>query len=210
MTIVNEILSCSVYVCPSLGHTDQTLFLCQSCLQYSFISQLVLTYFSRTGIEAMRPFTPSFMNYSTHNLMVNTAHKISSLCDCIGQGNLPTPPPILLHLSPLSSLHSALSFYLSLRSPLPSCLHYLPLPPSILLPLCASILFLIAPFIREYKYFFPVCCISGCLFFFFCQLSGGLSPFCSALFLAACLVRLYPRCFSSISHQHYSWPPQDM
>lgn len=75
-------------------------------------------------------------------------------------------------------------------------------------PLCASVLFLIAPFIKEYKYFFPVCCISGCLFFFFCQLSGGLSPFCSALFLATCLVLLYPQCFSLISHQHYSLPPQ--
>lgn len=154
------------------------------------------------------------MNYSTGNLIVNTAHKISCLCECIGQGNLPIPPPILLHLL-FSALYTrslpALSPpILSLCSLLPSCLHYLPLPPSILLPLCASILFLIAPFIKEYKYFFPVCCISGCLFFFFCQLSGGLSPSCSALFLAACLVLLYPQCFSSISHQHCSSPPQDM
>lgn len=152
------------------------------------------------------------MNYSIGNLMVNTAHKISSLCECIGQGNLPKPPPILLHLLlPAFHTHSLpalLPSILSLRSPLPSCRHYLPLPPSILLPLCASILFLIAPFIKEYKYFFSVCYISGCLFFFFCQLSGGLSPFCSALFLAACLVLLYPQCFSLISHQHYFCPPQ--
>lgn len=136
----------------------------------------------------MKPSTSCFMNNATCNLMFNIAHKISCWCEYIGQGILSTTPPILLHL--------LLSFLSSLS----------PSPPSILLPFCASILFLIAPFIKEYKYFFPVCCISGCLFFFFCQLSGGHSPFCSAPFLAACLVLLYPQRFSLISHQHYSWP----
>jgi len=87
---------------------------------------------------------------------------------------------------------------LSLCPPLPHCLHYPPLPPTILLPLCASILFLKSPFIQDQKYFVPV---SGV---FFCRLPGGLSPFCSAVFLAACLVLLYLQCFSSISHQQYS------
>lgn len=202
-----------VYARPSLGHTDQMLFLFQLftiLLHFSAFIDIFLTDWEWNYAS----LTSCFMNYSTGNLMVNTAHKISCLCECIGQGNLPTPLPILLHLL-LSALYThslrALSLsILCLRSPLPSCLHYLPLSPSIPLPLCASILFLIAPFIKEYKYFFPVCCISGFLFFFFCQLSGGLSPFCSALFLTACLILLYPQCFSLISHQHYSWPPQDM
>lgn len=125
---------------------------------------------------------------------------------------LPTSLPILLHPLPsaLCTLSIPVLFYLSLHSPLPSCLHYLSLSLSILFPPCASFRFLKAPFIKEYKYFFPVCCISGCLHCFFCQLSRGLSPFCSALFLTACLVLLYPRCFSLISHQHCALPPQDM
>lgn len=125
------------------------------------------------------------MSQSTGSLMVNTAHRISSLSVCTEQDNLPTPSPILLHLLLLSCLHSlppcALSFYFVsvLTNPFLSSLS-----PSLLHPfhflLGASILALIAPFIKEYKYFSPVCCISGFLFssafwrpltFMFCSIS---------------------------------------
>lgn len=191
-------------VSPSLGYTDKALL--QSCLQYCVISQLILTCFSKTWHESMCPFTSCFMNYSTGNLMVNTAHKIRRLCECIGQGSLHTPPPI--HLFPLGSLHSLPA--LSPSIPLDAH-HSLPVftisppPPHSSYFLSGLYAVLIALFIKEYKYFPPVCCISGCLFFFLCQLSGGLS-LSSALILTACLLLLYRQYFSLINHWHYSWP----
>lgn len=110
-----------------IRHTKHNSFF-QSCLHYCYISQPLLTYFSQTGNETTHPSTSFSMNYSTGNLMVNTAHKISCLCECIGQGNLRTLPPILLHLllSTLSapSLPSLLLFclttpFLSSLSPSP-------------------------------------------------------------------------------------------
>lgn len=132
-----------------------------------------------------------FMSYSTGSLMVNTAHRISSLSECTEQGNLPTPSPILLHLLLLSCLHSlplcTLSFYFVsvLTNPFLSSLS-----PSLLHPfpflLGASILALIAPFIKEYKYFFPVCCISGFLVLFSSAIWRPLTfMFCS---ISCCLL----------------------
>lgn len=57
MNIINEILPCSVCACasPSLGHTDQMLFLFQRCLQYCYIPLLLLTDFSQAENETMHP-----------------------------------------------------------------------------------------------------------------------------------------------------------
>lgn len=141
------------------------------------------------------------MNYSDGNLMVNTAHKISCLCECIGQGKLLTSP----HMLPLSSLHS-LPLCTSVLSPCsPSLLSSSSASPSFILFLLCAFIFFNNPIHQIAWIRFPCLLHFWMLFsFFLCQLSRGLLPFCSALFLATCLVLLYPWCFSLISHQHYS------
>lgn len=123
--------------------------------------------------------TSCFMNNSTGSLMVNTTHKISCLCECIGQGNILTSPPTPLHLIH-SVLHSPSLFNFP---PFHLCPWFPvftispPSPPSVLFSLGATVQFLITPFIKKHKYIKHVLY----LFIFLCHLSRNLSPFCSAV-----------------------------
>lgn len=144
MNTVSEILPSSVYACKSL-------FFFQSCLQSCYI------YWHLSDRLGMTPcILPPLALWIIQMAIwwsilhirlaacVSVLDRIPRSHPCpfffISSSRLSMLPPSLPALSP-----SILTLY----SPLPSCLHYLSLHSSI--PLCASVLFLIAPFIKEYK-----------------------------------------------------------
>lgn len=137
------------------------------------------------------------MNNSAGSKTVNTAHKISWLCECIGQGQ----PPHLLHL-----IHSALctpspSTFLSsvFGYPLSSYLLY-QLPFSLVPVLSFSITSI--EHIQGLFFLFYFASFLDIFFFPLCQLSNSLFLLCSvSCYLPGALV--FP-VFSLISHQQFS------
>lgn len=147
--------------------------------------------------------TSCFMNNSTGSLMVNTAHKISCLCECIGQGNILAPPPTPLHLIH-SVLHSPSLFTFP---PFHLCPWFPvftispPSPPSVLFSWCLCSVFN-NPIHQEAQINFP------CLLLFFpfviCLETSHLFV---RLFLATCQILLFSRFSVLINHQQDSWLP---
>lgn len=167
------------FVCFEVPHCIlQTIF-----LQYCYISQHLLTYFS--DLE--------WKYASIHHLSLwiiqgaiywSILHIRLAACVSVLDRVTSSHPRLFFFIFP-SQLSSLPLFVLA--TPFLSVLS--PSPPSILLPLPASVLFLITPFIKDYKYFFP------CLLHFRRLVLFLLSAFWRLLTF---LFRSISRCLSAI------------
>lgn len=148
MNFVEEILPCSMWV--------QVLFFPSELFTIHF--SVLLTYSSQTGNETIHPY---FLLYELFNLQSNgqCCTRLAACVSVLDRASTPHHCP-LFFISFFSGLHTPslppcrLSFYVvSALTTLFLCSLSPSLPHAFFLPLCASILFLIAPFIKEYKYF---------------------------------------------------------